>query len=270
MPAWPKHRRHLHLGQQPRRTQGSPAPHPRLPADLLIRSANGWPPSPWMVPFHPAQPLMCAAETRNHLNFRGDNEMPEVLVVTGASRGIGAATAILGAQKGYAVAVNYNASPDRAEAVVRTDPRRRRHRASPSRPTLRRTKAPAISSPKSTRSSGPSPPSSTTPASSTRTADHRHRRRHRQRADPHQRDEPVPLRPRSRQAHVDGNRRQGRRDRQHVIGGSPPRRRRRSPRLCRLQGRDRYLHPWPCDRGRAAQGIRVNAVRPGPDRNRNP
>jgi NAD(P)-dependent dehydrogenase (short-subunit alcohol dehydrogenase family) len=43
--------------------------------------------------------------------------MPDVLVVTGASRGIGAATAILGAKKGYAVAVNYNASPDRAEAV---------------------------------------------------------------------------------------------------------------------------------------------------------
>lgn len=43
--------------------------------------------------------------------------MPDVLVVTGASRGIGAATAILGARKGYSVAVNYNASPDRAEAV---------------------------------------------------------------------------------------------------------------------------------------------------------
>jgi NAD(P)-dependent dehydrogenase (short-subunit alcohol dehydrogenase family) len=44
--------------------------------------------------------------------------MPDVLVVTGGSRGIGAATALLGAAKGYAVAVNYNASPDRANAVV--------------------------------------------------------------------------------------------------------------------------------------------------------
>jgi NAD(P)-dependent dehydrogenase (short-subunit alcohol dehydrogenase family) len=43
--------------------------------------------------------------------------MPDVLVVTGGSRGIGAATAILGGRKGYAVAVNYNASSDRAEAV---------------------------------------------------------------------------------------------------------------------------------------------------------
>lgn len=43
--------------------------------------------------------------------------MPDVLIVTGSSRGIGAATAILAAKKGYAVAVNYNASPERAEAV---------------------------------------------------------------------------------------------------------------------------------------------------------
>lgn len=44
--------------------------------------------------------------------------MSDILVVTGASRGIGAATALLGAKHGFAVAVNYNASPDRAEAVV--------------------------------------------------------------------------------------------------------------------------------------------------------
>lgn len=44
--------------------------------------------------------------------------MAGVLIVTGGSRGIGAATARLGAREGYAVAVNYNASPDRAEAVV--------------------------------------------------------------------------------------------------------------------------------------------------------
>jgi len=44
--------------------------------------------------------------------------MSDILVVTGASRGIGAATALLGAKRGFTVAVNYNASPDRAEAVV--------------------------------------------------------------------------------------------------------------------------------------------------------
>jgi NAD(P)-dependent dehydrogenase (short-subunit alcohol dehydrogenase family) len=44
--------------------------------------------------------------------------MPEVLIVTGASRGIGAATAKLAARRGYAVCVNYNASREHAEQVV--------------------------------------------------------------------------------------------------------------------------------------------------------
>lgn len=44
--------------------------------------------------------------------------MPGVLIVTGGSRGIGAATARLGAARGYAVAVNYNRNPDRAAEVV--------------------------------------------------------------------------------------------------------------------------------------------------------
>lgn len=44
--------------------------------------------------------------------------MSGILVVTGASRGIGAAAAKLGAKRGYAVAVNYNTSPDHAERVV--------------------------------------------------------------------------------------------------------------------------------------------------------
>ena len=45
--------------------------------------------------------------------------MAGILIVTGGSRGIGAATAKLGAARGYHVAVNYNRSPARAEAVVR-------------------------------------------------------------------------------------------------------------------------------------------------------
>jgi len=44
--------------------------------------------------------------------------MGEVLIVTGGSRGIGAATAQLAAERGYAVAVNYNASADAANQVV--------------------------------------------------------------------------------------------------------------------------------------------------------
>jgi NAD(P)-dependent dehydrogenase (short-subunit alcohol dehydrogenase family) len=44
--------------------------------------------------------------------------MDEVLLVTGASRGIGAATAVLAARKGYAVAVNYARNEAAAEQVV--------------------------------------------------------------------------------------------------------------------------------------------------------
>jgi NAD(P)-dependent dehydrogenase (short-subunit alcohol dehydrogenase family) len=41
-----------------------------------------------------------------------------VLIVTGGGRGIGAATALLGARKGYAVCVNYLRQRDAADAVV--------------------------------------------------------------------------------------------------------------------------------------------------------
>ncbi|MEY4979243.1 MAG: hypothetical protein RLZZ352_1513 [Pseudomonadota bacterium] len=45
--------------------------------------------------------------------------MNPVLLVTGASRGIGAATALLAAQQGWAVAVNYSAHSLAADEVVR-------------------------------------------------------------------------------------------------------------------------------------------------------
>jgi NAD(P)-dependent dehydrogenase (short-subunit alcohol dehydrogenase family) len=44
--------------------------------------------------------------------------MDEVLLVTGGSRGIGAATAVLAARKGYRVAVNYTRNEAAAEEVV--------------------------------------------------------------------------------------------------------------------------------------------------------
>lgn len=46
--------------------------------------------------------------------------MSEILLVTGGSRGIGAATAILAARKGHAVAVNYTRAEGAAQEVVRT------------------------------------------------------------------------------------------------------------------------------------------------------
>lgn len=45
--------------------------------------------------------------------------MQRVMIVTGSSRGIGAAIARLAAARGYAVAVNYASSRDEAEALVR-------------------------------------------------------------------------------------------------------------------------------------------------------
>src|SRR4051794_33230873 len=45
--------------------------------------------------------------------------MDNVVVITGASRGIGAATARLAATRGYSVCVNYRQNRDAAEAVVR-------------------------------------------------------------------------------------------------------------------------------------------------------
>ncbi|MGE0498630.1 MAG: SDR family NAD(P)-dependent oxidoreductase, partial [Ramlibacter sp.] len=42
----------------------------------------------------------------------------KVILVTGASRGIGAATALLAAREGYAVAVNYTANAAAAQAVA--------------------------------------------------------------------------------------------------------------------------------------------------------
>eukprot|EP01034_Spumella_vulgaris_P011571 gene11571-14726_t len=42
----------------------------------------------------------------------------KTILITGASRGIGAATALLAARKGYAVAINYASNADAAQAVV--------------------------------------------------------------------------------------------------------------------------------------------------------
>ena len=46
--------------------------------------------------------------------------MDQVLLITGGSRGIGAATALLAAQRGFAVAVNYASNSLAADGVVRT------------------------------------------------------------------------------------------------------------------------------------------------------
>ena len=42
----------------------------------------------------------------------------KTMLITGGSRGIGAATAVLAAENGYAVAINYNKNKDAADAIV--------------------------------------------------------------------------------------------------------------------------------------------------------
>jgi len=44
--------------------------------------------------------------------------MSKVVIVTGGSRGIGAATALLAAKQGYAVCVNYQTRVEAADTVV--------------------------------------------------------------------------------------------------------------------------------------------------------
>lgn len=46
------------------------------------------------------------------------NASPQILIVTGGSRGIGAAVAVSAAQRGYSVAVNYKDNRSRADAIV--------------------------------------------------------------------------------------------------------------------------------------------------------
>ena len=46
--------------------------------------------------------------------------MTQVLIITGASRGIGAATALLAASRGYSVCVNYRSNHQAAETVVKS------------------------------------------------------------------------------------------------------------------------------------------------------
>ena len=44
--------------------------------------------------------------------------MEKVIVITGASRGIGAATALLAARQGYRICINYHADDQAAETLL--------------------------------------------------------------------------------------------------------------------------------------------------------
>jgi NAD(P)-dependent dehydrogenase (short-subunit alcohol dehydrogenase family) len=59
-----------------------------------------------------------AARAKDRMSTAGADQAKGALIVTGASRGIGAATARLAAAHGYAVCVNYHANRAAADAVV--------------------------------------------------------------------------------------------------------------------------------------------------------
>jgi NAD(P)-dependent dehydrogenase (short-subunit alcohol dehydrogenase family) len=56
---------------------------------------------------------------QNAANPSGETHVKPIVLVTGGARGIGAATALLAARAGYAVAVNYRANSLAADEVVR-------------------------------------------------------------------------------------------------------------------------------------------------------
>jgi NAD(P)-dependent dehydrogenase (short-subunit alcohol dehydrogenase family) len=64
------------------------------------------------------QSLVLSCGRLSLLNRIEERTMKPVLLITGASRGIGAATAVLAAQQGWAVAVNYASNEKAADRVV--------------------------------------------------------------------------------------------------------------------------------------------------------
>jgi NAD(P)-dependent dehydrogenase (short-subunit alcohol dehydrogenase family) len=63
--------------------------------------------------------MVVLASVQAYRRRNKETGLKEVLLVTGGSRGIGAAVALLAAPKGYAVAVNYTSNSKAADEVVR-------------------------------------------------------------------------------------------------------------------------------------------------------
>src|SRR5690606_21663379 len=96
---------------------------PAAPVMTRSLSANSVtePPSPAVAASpRPSRKMLAGgtAPSQTDKEGREDGMVQEVLLVTGGSRGIGAATALLAARRGYAVAIGYATRVDRAEAVA--------------------------------------------------------------------------------------------------------------------------------------------------------
>ena len=196
--------------------------------------------------------------------------MNRVAIVTGGSRGIGAAVARMLGASGSAVAVNYARDAEAAAAVV-ADIERAGGRAVAiagdvaqrgRRPAAvrrdRRAARPGHRAGQQCRHAQQAERGSPMPM----------RRRHRPGAGG-QRAGLAAVRPRGGAAHVQDGRRHRRGDRQSVVGGGAARRAGRICRLRRLQGRHRFLHHRSGARGRG-RGHPRQCRAAGPDRDRYP
>jgi NAD(P)-dependent dehydrogenase (short-subunit alcohol dehydrogenase family) len=68
--------------------------------------------------FQPQQPIIIWMSGRFYFSPRSTAEMTKSIIITGGSRGIGAATAVLAGQRGWSVAINYVGNAEAATAIV--------------------------------------------------------------------------------------------------------------------------------------------------------
>ena len=167
-----------------------------------------------------------------------------------ASRGIGAATARLAAERGYAVCVNYRERADAADDVVATIERAGgravavRADVSVEADVMRMFEA--CDTRLGTLTALVNNAGIVAPQSEARID----RRRADAAHDGHQRHRIAAVRARGREADVDGARRPRRRDRQSVVDRGAARIAERIRRLRGVEGRDRVVHRRPGARGR--------------------
>ena len=176
--------------------------------------------------------------------------MTRILLITGGSRGIGAATARLAARKGYAVAINYREARDQAEALVAEIERDGGRAMAVQADVASQEQVEAMF--RAVDAFGPLAALVNSAGITVGRADQGRRpRAGRDRAHARrQRDRHDAVLPRGGAPHVDPLRRQGRCDRQRLVDGGDDRRPPGPHRLCREQGCDRQLHDRLCPRGR--------------------
>ena len=167
--------------------------------------------------------------------------MDKVMVITGGGRGIGAETAKLAAKRGYAVCVNYLKDAKAAESLL--EELSLGEKAIAVAGDVSREEDVLKIFAETDKALG-RVTALVNNAGARRPLAARGRRSPRRawRACRNQRHGQLPVRARGGEAHVDEARRQGRRDRQRLLGGGEARQPGRLRRLRRVEGGDRDLH----------------------------